>query len=223
MTTDFLRSLVDVAALTSLLDGCIIKSTYAVPSQLADAFVLTEEGEAVLKSLISQNRKVRRNEARLAVGLAVGKGDALYVDPQKTNTSAISAALTSEILRGRILYPKPYGKSLAIRLAKDHPNANNLNSKDTLKFLTGTSIGTYQIGPWVVGPYGCHRSSQYRSMPPRRHVSAFFCEDIRCNTVHSVALSTGDAPIVRARVQASENSWMRPFPRPRRLSWTSFI
>jgi hypothetical protein len=212
---DPLASLMEYVAITNLLGECIISHSYQVPGGMVNPIRFTKLGNQMIEEVRQKHKRIRPLEVSLAVALAVGNGDEYYVDASLTDLQQLRKAISAEIVKGRILFPEQYSPSMAFDLFRVSPYSGTLNNRQTLAFLKGREIGTYQIGRSVVGPFGCLESVQARAMTPRTYVPGYLCESQTCRSLHMFELQTGDSGIVRARTALSEIERDNPATGPR--------
>lgn len=193
-------TLLELSGVIQLLRGCVLAQSYAVPDDLASSIKLTPFGDTIHAELRRKHRRTRPNEAILAVALAIGVGDDLLVDPERSDIEALRASLTSEIKRKRLLFPDPYQRGFAEELFVSHEYSSNISAPEAVKFLKDKEQGVYQVGRSSVGPWGCVVSDQFRMLEPSGQVYGFYCDNHWCARIHTFTLETArNAPINRAQ------------------------
>lgn len=190
----------DFSALMQILSGCVISPQYAVPEKLVSGLVLTDLGTRIAEELRSKHRRTRPAEAKLAVALSMGIGDRMLLDLQRSDLEAMRSAITSEIRGMRILFPNAYSKGMASTLFATNENNPHVSITESIKLCRSEGPGVYQVGRFVVGPWGCIESAAFRALTPEREVLGYLCEEHWCTRVHPFYLQTAEnAPINRAR------------------------
>jgi len=197
-------SLLEFTSIMELLQQCIIPSVFVVPTEMVDPIVFSPAGKQQVSSLKDKNRRMRPNEAAMAVALAIGDRQRLYVEPHQVDYARLRKAIGIEIQKGRILFPDLYEPELGRELFKVSPYSDRIENSDAIHILRRYSQGVFQLGRTVVGPFGCLESKGTRYMASDRQVWGFYCENAGCSTVHRFTLATGDSAIKRARKAHSD-------------------
>jgi hypothetical protein len=135
-----------------LMSNSIVVPRYRIPSHLHEPLVFTEAGERMVREL-SSSRSANWGEQRIAVFLALHH-DELFVDPDRTDISALRNGFSREIKSGNIVHPFIWGRELYDKAYSDIPSTHlhALDSRKTIEFLRGTSKGVFQVFDTVVGP-----------------------------------------------------------------------
>jgi hypothetical protein len=145
---------------------------------------------------------MRPNEATMAVALAIGTNDHLFINPESMDFVRLRRAISSEMRLKRILFPDLYDPELAQELFACNRFSSQVSARDTVKILRGHDQGVFQIGHTVVGPFGCLESRQIRTMKPDREVPGFRCENPGCTRIHSLILTTGEEALINKAREA---------------------
>jgi hypothetical protein len=194
-----IRKLIEISGVIQLMRGCVIAPNYGVSSDLVAPLALSPLGVEMRDKLKLRHKRTRPNEAVLAVALAVGVGDGLLIDPQRTDLDALRAAMSIEVKRKRFLFPDPYRREFAEELFVTHEFRSTIGSADSVRFLRDKEQGVYQVGRSIVGPWGCIESDQVRALAPDRQIYGFYCESGWCSKLHEFQFETSqNAPINRA-------------------------
>lgn len=136
----------------------------------------------------------------MAVFLARHHGE-LFIDPDRTDISALREGLSREVKEGRIMHPFIWGRELydkAFTQISDD-SLHMLDSKRTLDFLRGTSHGVFQLSDTIVGPWGALPSAEHRSAPPVLAPRLYHCERPGCLRAHKTRLNTSENSIITMR------------------------
>src|SRR5579862_9764491 len=153
--------LTEILCIGSLLSSCIIDSSYRLSDEWITPLAFTELGQRIVSELLKNHRRLKPNDAKMAVFLNFGCADGLLIDPA-TDLDRLRRQLSSELLGGRILFPYIFGRELHDAAARLYPARTTLDNKQTIKLLKELPIGVFQDGRTVVGPYGCTYSDAPR-------------------------------------------------------------
>jgi hypothetical protein len=203
-TDPVIEGLLEFTSIVGLLKDCIIPSTFSVPAEMVDAIIFSERGDQLIAALRSKNRRMRPNEASMAVALAVGDKQRLYVEPHLVDYTRLRKAISIELQKSRILFPDLYDPDLSRDLFAISPYSSHIENADAIRILRKYDQGVYQLGHTTVGPFGCLESRETRHMDSDREVSGFYCENPGCSTIHEFSLATGDSAIKRAQDALSD-------------------
>lgn len=191
------RSFVDVVNLMDLLKDSIIADSYAVPSAITTAIALTEAGREMKSKLIRQE-DVAGLEAHLMCAITLGH-DTLFVDVTATKLDGLIAAISSQIVAGKIRFPFLYGRQLYDYFADQFEDQkDHLTNEETLQLLNAIPAGVFQYGRFVVGPSGVRITEYGRYLRSTNQIPAYHCDDPVCRGLHPVILATGHNAAVNA-------------------------
>lgn len=202
-------ALLHFLSLSALMEECIVRKSYVVPDALTRPIVLTEDGSKALREFRSGATRIKQNEAKLAVALAIGWEDEVFVS-EETDIDALRTAISAEIGAGKILYPWIFDRDLHDYCLGKWPRLDKLPHTATMDLLTHCQGGVFQVGSFVVGPYGAFESRGIRQLQPSTEFPGFRCPDDACKAIHSIKLTTGDSAIQRARAKFSSFLAKRP-------------
>lgn len=194
----------ELLAIVDILNHCVIESSFKVSDDLNKAIVLSEAGRKVRDQLITKEQ-VDAKDANLLCLLALVHTEPL-VDITLINIDRLAEAISSYILTDRIKFPFIFGRELYDAATDLIPEERSLlKHEDTLRLLDEKPQGVYHTGPFLLGPFGLHRVSHYRSLSPRLGIPLQHCADLSCSAVHTVRLSTSqDASINKSRSSLSK-------------------
>jgi hypothetical protein len=192
------NQMVEILSIGALLSSCIIDSSYRLSDEWISPFAFTELGQKIIVELLKSHKRLKPNDAKMAVFLQYGCADGLLIDPS-TDLHRLRRQMSSELLSGRIMYPYIFGRELHDAAARLYPARTTLENKQTIKLLKELPIGIFQDGKTVVGPYGCTYSDAHRQAEATHHVPGYRCSNEACDIVHSLHLSTGSSTASRAR------------------------
>ncbi|MGC4876674.1 hypothetical protein ACLQ26_10500 [Micromonospora sp. DT43] len=187
----------DLISFTSLLQQCVLDSSYRISDDWIRSIRLTALGESVVSGLTEKYKNIKPNDARLTTFLRIGASDGLFIS-LATDLDGLRKTLGEEIRRGRILFPYVFGRDLHDLAAEIAPKKTTLSLSETLTVLRKLPVGVFQSGWTTVGPYGCQLSPFPRQMRPLRKVPGYLCSDVTCHKVHNISLQTGATSIRRA-------------------------
>lgn len=190
---------VEFVDLMRVLADCVIANDYTISDELNSAIHLAPAGDQVFtKAVTARADKIPPKEARLLCALAIGQED-LFIDLEKTDLTALAAAISEQIRKGEIRFPYEFGrKSYDVYAEMFEEGQAVLTYSETQKFLDATPAGVQQYGRFVTGPFGLLRSRSTRQVHSGRRIQAFHCSDTMCDLVHRVHLSTSDAAGINA-------------------------
>lgn len=180
--------------ISSLFSDCIIRRAYKISDDINNAIVLSAAGKRIALEL--QKQQVPVKEAKLLCFLFLAHTDVL-VDVMATDVAALRGAISKQVLKGDLLYPFIFGRTLYDRAAELFEDEKpRLDVSETLQLLDGTPQGVFQLGDILIGPYGLLSSRGRRRLEPRTRIHLYSCADMTCSQVHISRLATDlDAPI----------------------------
>lgn len=192
------RKYLDLSYVRAFFGQCVLKPDYKIPDHLNGAFVLSEYGKRIHQQLTTKH-KVNAKDARIICFLEFEWLD-LLIDVDATNVDTLIQSLSQEILQRRIFFPNRYGRELYDKAAqRSLEESPILGYTDSVELLKDATIGVYQLGNLVVGPFGVLRSKQKRWLAPSRHVPLYHCSELTCDHVHSTYFSTDDSSEILER------------------------
>lgn len=198
------RKLVDLLSLVSVLRECIIKNSYRPSEELNASILLSETGTKVSTQLTIQE-KVNAKDAHVLALLGLVHVDPL-IDIVRIDIERLELAISSEMKSGALRYPLIFGRELYNRAVELFPEERAyLNHEDTLKLMEDREQGVFQVGHYLIGPFGIRRRSFLRRMGPTTAIPIQHCSDSACNLVHRVQLTTSiEAGVNRSRPALSK-------------------
>ena len=181
----------ELLALRTFLDHCIIDANYRISDDLNAAIALSPAGDRAMRELIKE--KVPVKEARLLCFLEFAHVEPL-IDVTEMDATALAAAVSAQMLKGQIRLPFEYGPLLYMKAASMFPDRRAyLGISETNRLLEDTPLGVYQMDQWVSGPYGLICSRAKRGFPARHSIPLQHCSDVSCSEVHDTRLDTDRA------------------------------
>ena len=159
---------------------------------------LTSLGNKIVDDFLAEHKRVKPNDAKMAVFLQFGVADGLLVDTS-TDIDALRQQISVELRSSHIRFPYILGRELHDAAAEMFPAITQLDNSQTIRLLNKLPIGVFQDGRTVVGPYGCTYSDAPREVSAGYSVPGYLCSDEACSAVHTIYLSTGDSSIMKAR------------------------
>jgi len=196
---DFKAKAYDLAAIGNLLSRCIVRNAYRVRPSMVERIKLSELGESFQHDLLLAKRRLKSPDVRLGLFLQLGCPLGLLFDPTDCDVDAVMEEVTREIDEGRILYPYIYGRELHDVIARVRPNSTEFDNNETVRMLSESPVGAFQIGRVTVGAFGCIRSAAYREIRPTTNIPAYYCSDEACRVRHPFRFRTGSTAISRTR------------------------
>lgn len=196
-------TLTDILGITHLLSRCVIDKNYRISDQWTRPIQFTALGAQILDELTQRYKRIKPNDAKMAVFLQFECPDGLLVD-LSTDLDALRQQLSREILTERIRYPYIFGRELHDIAAELYPTRTTLDNVQTLKVLAKLPVGIFQYGRIIVGPYGCIYSDVPRLMPSSLRVPGYLCPNPACSSVHGLQLETATSSISKARSLLSQ-------------------
>lgn len=188
----------EILGIITLLGYCIIDKNYRVSDDWAASIKLSPFGDRILREFMERQKRVKPNDAKMAVFLEFGCTDGLLVDPS-IDIERLRYQLSREVLKGNIYFPYIFGRELHDAAAKLFPRKTQLNNQETIQLLRRLPIGVFQEGCTIVGPYGCTYSDVPRNAGPTFTVPGYLCSDESCQSIHTLDLKTGDTSVSKAR------------------------
>jgi hypothetical protein len=192
---DWRAKFVAFTDLMELLGDCTISDTYVIADELNAAIRLSEAGQAVQDKL-TRKEKVNAKDARLMCALTLGH-DELLVDIDGMDIDKLAEAIHLGIQERTIRFPFIYGRTLYDAYADLFEGEKEiLTNEETLRLLDNLPSGVFQYGQYTVGPFGLQKSVSIRSISSSRRVPAYHCAVPSCQSIHPVALQTGNGAAI---------------------------
>lgn len=159
---------------------------YKPSGMFEDAIDLTEYGEKCADILRRMEDKLEESEIKYILFLHFFHED-LFIDVSKTKLDSLIHILDNEIISNRITYPYINEKILYDRYHSMFGDKRGpLLFEESIKLLEDTPKGVYQLGEYLIGPFGLLRSSFERYLPPTLKAPLWRCTDLSCESVHPV-------------------------------------
>jgi len=191
---------VQICDLVDILEDCVIDRSYSIPDDLNNSIVLSEAGIA-MKGRLIRKEKVPPKEAHLMVALTLGYTE-LYLDVAATNIEKMAEAISEQVLSQEIRFPLRYGREFYDAYAELFDDEKDvLTSDETVRILDKVSIGVFQYGHLVLGPFGLQPSSTARRIRFSKRVPAYHCAQPVCKTVHPVRLVTSQEALINEQYE----------------------
>jgi hypothetical protein len=190
--------LIELLAIASLLTNCIIERNYRLSDGWVQPLQFTELGQQTIDECMKRHRRLKPNDAKMAVFLAFECADGFFVD-LSTDIEALRQQISNEVLHGRVMYPYIFGRELHDRAAELYPAATELDNHQTIELLSDLPIGVFQNAHTVVGPYGCTFSDVPRQAGSSLSVPGYRCPNEACDSIHRLRLKSAESSIFRAR------------------------
>jgi len=182
------QRLLQLYALSRILNDCIIEGSYRVPDGLHTPLVFTKYGDRVAERL--RKHGVPFPESRLFCLLDM-LGPEPLLDLERTDLDALQRSIHNQVKSLDFRFPLVFGRLLYDKFSGSHAEEKlSLSAKESSEFLAGTPQGVFQTQEFVVGPFGLLRSVELRNIPPTLSVPLQHCADPACGTVHKISLST---------------------------------
>ena len=187
------NSIYDFYTISLILLACIYdKDKFSVLP--FDNLHFTPEGEQLfndLKNYYTENtfeEEITDELIKLGI-LTELYHDFLYVDIEKTDLNEIENFISQKIQSNEIIFPWIYGRVLYDKYFDDFDTQeDSLGYPDTLKLLSGTYQGVFQLKNYIIGPFGLLKSNTSRHLRPRLKISLWHCSDPSCKHTHEVQL-----------------------------------
>lgn len=190
--------LTELLAIKTLLSRCVIDHNYRLSDDWISPLRFTPLGEKTINECMQHYRRLKPNDAKMAVFLRLGCIEGMFVDIS-TDIESFRQQISREVRQGRIRFPYIFGRELHDTAAELFPAQTKLDNSQTVKLLDKLPIGIFQLGRTVVGPYGCTYSDTAREAGPQFSVPGYRCSDESCTSIHKLSLRTADSAISRAQ------------------------
>jgi hypothetical protein len=190
--------LTEIVAVATLLNDCIIAGNYRISDDWVRALRFTPLGEQTISGCMSTYKRLKPNDAKLAVFLTIGCTEGMLVDIS-TDLEALRQQVSIEVRQERVRFPYIFGRELHDAAAELFPAQTSLDNSQTIRLLDKLPIGVFQVGRTVVGPYGCTYSDVPRMLEPSSFVPGYSCPEESCTSIHRLSLKTAESSISRAR------------------------
>lgn len=163
------------------------------PSQeFADAIAFTKQGEDLVATAVREFG-CSPNSAAFCVFLVFFHHD-LLIDIEKTKVAKLLECLSHDILAHSVSFPWLFDHILYDRAFQSLPQRpRELSIKQTQDVLAGSPDGVFQVGQFVVGPFGVMQSDEKRLLLPTLSLPLYHCEDRMCGDVHVAWLAQPDS------------------------------
>jgi hypothetical protein len=201
--SDFQERLVRCWALADLLGHCLLPDGWQIPQSLHEAVGLTAQGRDWATWGVENG--IDWDIAKTVVFTTFAR-ESLFVDVEKTDISAMLAAVSTELRDKRIRISTPFGREADDLFGSMFGEwRDELSVVETQRFLSQLPQGIAQYGNTVFGPLGVLMSAERRLFDVQRVGAGFYCDDAGCDMLHRVELTTGHSDATEAlRVVTTE-------------------
>jgi hypothetical protein len=192
-------SLIDLVSLRILFSNCVISDIYRLNPAIPHAIRLSPAGQRHLKEICRRQPTLAVTDAKMLTFLEMDSTNGLLVEGTGSDLVAIQKALSEAIKSQKIFFPWTYGRLLSDRLISLFGVKPTLNNAETITLLESSPQGVFQVGRYVVGPFGCLESPIERAIFPTKMFDGYV--EIRGGerAFKKFRLRTGDkAPINKA-------------------------
>ncbi|WP_391121102.1 hypothetical protein [Psychrobacillus sp. L3] len=183
--------LCELLILRHFFKNSFISSEYNAPFEFGESIILTSTGEKLVSALsILRGENYTESETKLSI-LDIFYSDEILVDIQKTDLLRFKNTFSNEIIKGNIKFPWIYERILYDRFFENFKiRPMELDNINTNSLLKDTPIGVFQLGRNVIGPLGLLESEESRWLPVRQSAPLWHCNNLSCNKLHFVELSS---------------------------------
>lgn len=160
-------------------------------SELLAAIEFTECGRQQIDRVV-KHLNCSLEDAKFSVFLLLFHHD-LFVDVDNSKVARILECLAEDILQGGIRYPWLFDHILYDRAYENFAQKpTELTREQTDLLMSGSPEGVFQIGNFLVGPFGVLESEETRWFPPQMRIPLYHCADRMCGELHVAELSQPD-------------------------------
>ena len=188
---NFLEKFSSLFSLKFILGRCIIDSNYELNKSLADVIQLSKPGQQLFDEILKMNiSSDKPQNIKVAIFLEFYHLD-LYVDVNKTDLEEFEKIIDSEVKSQKLKFPWIYGRTLYDKYFHNfEKQSNDLTESETFKLLKDTPQGVFQIGKYIIGPWGLLKTENQRHLIPTRNIRLYHCSDSSCSTFHRTYLTS---------------------------------
>ncbi|MDD3877204.1 MAG: hypothetical protein PHT69_11320 [Bacteroidales bacterium] len=204
-TPEFKKNFTLFYGIKYFLNNCIISKDYDFTAISSESIVLTEAGDKLFGQLFEgKYSNVDPKIIKLAVFLEFYNYE-LLVNVTESNYELLSKSVSEEIIKGNILFPWIYGRTLYDKFFEQFEEQEDvLEIEKVLKLLEDTPKGVFQMGNQIIGPLGILHSENKRIIPATTFVKLWHCSDPSCEALHSVKLKSARTIISELLFEISE-------------------
>ena len=194
---EFLEKFSSLYSLKFILGRCIIDDKYELNSSLNDAIQLTKSGQELFDKIFKKNISTDKPQnIKVSILLLFYHLD-LYIDVDNTDLKEIERIIDIDVKSQKIKFPWIYGRTLYDKYFHEFDNqSNDLTEAETIKLLKDTPQGVFQVGKYIIGPWGLLKTENQRHLVPTRNIRLYHCSDSSCSTFHRTYLAT--YPLLKA-------------------------
>lgn len=157
-----------------------------------NAIILTPYGETFAELLRAKDRDLNESEIGFILFSHLYHED-LFIDVLNTDIGEIEKTLDNQIINNTLLYPWISDNILYDKYFFNFESERRaLSFEESLKLLKDTPLGVYQVGEYLVGPFGLLKSSCKRMFQPALTIPLQSCSNPVCDKVHEIELSQDD-------------------------------
>jgi hypothetical protein len=198
-------ALLDLFSLKILFQGCVISDSYVLNPTIPNAVRLSTAGQKHFRDICRRQPKLAVTDAKMLTFLEMDSPEGLLVEGLQSDLASIQKALGDSLTSQKILYPWTYGRQLTDEVVRSLRDLKpNLDNKETVALLKSTPPGVFQVGRYVVGPFGCLRSPFFRSVYPKKHVDGYYEVRDGRKTFRKFKLQTGDQAKINKAANVDE-------------------
>jgi hypothetical protein len=190
-TPDFLEKFSSLFSLKLILGRCIIDSEYELNSSFNNVIQLTKSGQKLFDEILKMKISVDKPQnLKVSIFLEFYHLD-LYIDIEKTNLSELEIIIDGEVKSQKLKFPWIYGRTLYDKYFHVFEKQSvELTENETYKLLKDTPQGVFQVGKYIIGPWGLLKTENQRHLIPTIKIRLYHCSDSSCSTFHRTYLTS---------------------------------
>jgi hypothetical protein len=171
--------------ITQLLNNCVLSADFEIDRDWIQGLILTPVGQEVVNAA---------SQAQADISIEALTFACFLQSPQLVTLSdsiTVYKAISDAIKQKTLFFVNNIGREFHDEVARQHPKGKIiLNNDETISVLQKLSIGVYQIGEVLVGPFGVFGVDHSRWLVPSLEMSGFLCDEQECERIHDVAMRT---------------------------------
>jgi hypothetical protein len=163
-------------------EGMFRKFTFNIP--------LTDSGTTLLQKLRTIEKYKLLNEQMIKWAIFLDfYQEEILVDINRFDVDDLVKTLSESIIQKSITFPWIFGRVLYDKYFNEFEDQQReINFDETKKLLNDTLTGVFQLGRFIVGPFGILVSDVCRRILSTSKFQLWHCPDPSCSSFHSVRL-----------------------------------
>ena len=183
-------------SISKFLRTGIYNNDFFIPPNFSNFIVLSTKGQIIEQKIKIIFNDAKDEDIKFSILLLLNL-DKDLINTEKSELSSILSFFNKNLIEGRIKYPYIYDTLLFERYKSSFSdNIKTMDSDQTQSLLKDTPSGIFQIGHFLIGPFGLIQTNTKRFIPPIKKGYLWQCSDPGCQQLHEISFNSFKLPFI---------------------------